>query len=37
MGRRAFAPEQIINKLREPEVHLSQEDRGNRANLLSLA
>ncbi len=26
MGRRAFAPEQIINKLREAEVHLSQGD-----------
>jgi transposase-like protein len=24
MGRKAFAPEQIINKLREAEVHLSQ-------------
>jgi hypothetical protein len=24
MGRRAFTPEQIINKLREAEVHLSQ-------------
>ncbi len=26
MGRKAFAPEQIINKLREAEVHLSQGD-----------
>jgi transposase-like protein len=26
MGRRSFAPEQIINKLREAEVHLSQGD-----------
>ena len=24
MGRKAFTPEQIINKLREAEVHLSQ-------------
>jgi transposase-like protein len=24
MGRRTFTPEQIINKLREAEVHLSQ-------------
>lgn len=24
MGKKAFAPEQIINKLREAEVHLSQ-------------
>ena len=24
MGRKAFAPEQIINKLREAKVHLSQ-------------
>jgi len=26
MGRKAFTPEQIINKLREAEVHLSQGD-----------
>ena len=26
MGRKLFAPEQIINKLREAEVHLSQGD-----------
>ncbi len=26
MGRKSFAPEQIINKLREAEVHLSQGD-----------
>jgi len=26
MARRAFTPEQIINKLREAEVHLSQGD-----------
>ena len=26
MGRKVFAPEQIINKLREAEVHLSQGD-----------
>ncbi len=26
MGRKTFAPEQIINKLREAEVHLSQGD-----------
>ena len=28
MGRKAFAPEQIINKLREAEVPLSQGDSG---------
>jgi len=28
MGRKAFAPEQIINRLLEAEVHLSQGDSG---------
>ena len=32
MGRKAFAPEQIINKLREAEVHLSQGDSVGKAS-----
>jgi hypothetical protein len=36
MGRKAFAPEQIINKLREVEVHLSQGDSVGQGDHLSI-